>query len=167
MKHYLQFFYITNGTNRFYMKKYIRKHNKTVFFANYMRSLPTQKATSSECAVPVENHCRLKCLSGMYIWLCAKWVWLCVIICLKCFFLLSVKWCKFLLFRCHPWFVRCIKPNSEKAAMKFDMLIVLEQLRYSGMLETISIRKTGYPIRMKFQQFAERWVSFFSFRIKY
>ena len=57
-----------------------------------------------------------------------------------------------------PHFVRCIKPNATKAAMEFDDRLVLEQLRYSGMLETIAIRKTGYPVRSTFQQFANRFV---------
>ncbi|XP_059051494.1 unconventional myosin-XV [Achroia grisella] len=59
--------------------------------------------------------------------------------------------------RCNPWFVRCIKPNTEKSPMKFDMPCVLAQLRYTGMLDTIKIRQTGYPIRIPFQNFVDRY----------
>ncbi|XP_048519861.1 unconventional myosin-XV [Dendroctonus ponderosae] len=59
--------------------------------------------------------------------------------------------------KCNPWFVRCLKPNNDKTPMRFDMPVVMEQLRNAGMLDTIKIRQSGYPIRMKFHQFVERY----------
>lgn len=54
----------------------------------------------------------------------------------------------------HPYFVRCIKPNSSKSPDKFDPQLVLDQLRYSGMLETVKIRRAGYPVRILYTDFA-------------
>jgi len=59
--------------------------------------------------------------------------------------------------RSTPWFFRCIKPNNEKIPMKFDSNVVLQQLRYSGVLETVKIRQAGYSIRLKFANFASRF----------
>ncbi|XP_055630321.1 unconventional myosin-XV [Toxorhynchites rutilus septentrionalis] len=59
--------------------------------------------------------------------------------------------------KCNPWFVRCVKPNNEKQALRMDMPCVLQQLRYLGMLDTITIRQRGYPVRLRFQHFVERY----------
>ncbi|XP_074857772.1 unconventional myosin-X-like [Carettochelys insculpta] len=57
----------------------------------------------------------------------------------------------------NPFFIRCIKPNMEKAPNLFNPDIVLNQLRYSGMLETVKVRRAGFPIRRLFQDFISRY----------
>ncbi|XP_056890902.1 unconventional myosin-XV [Takifugu flavidus] len=59
--------------------------------------------------------------------------------------------------RCSPYFVRCIKPNHLKEPGAFDMELVSTQLRYCGIMETIQIRKEGYPARFLFQAFLSRY----------
>uniref|UniRef100_A0A8C4RZS7 Unconventional myosin-X-like n=1 Tax=Erpetoichthys calabaricus TaxID=27687 RepID=A0A8C4RZS7_ERPCA len=57
----------------------------------------------------------------------------------------------------NPFFVRCIKPNMLKMPNKFDPEVVLNQLRYSGMLETVKIRRAGFPVRRPFKDFYTRY----------
>ena len=57
----------------------------------------------------------------------------------------------------NPFFVRCIKPNEMKKPGVFDEAVVVRQLRYSGMMSTIAIRKAGYPYQHTFDQFRKRY----------
>jgi len=56
-----------------------------------------------------------------------------------------------------PHFVRCIKPNMEKQGDNFTAQMVMDQLRYSGILEVCRIRQTGYPVRKDFREFTLRY----------
>ena len=81
-----------------------------------------------------------------------------------------------------PSFVRCIKPNTLQAKNNFDDPVVVEQLSYLGMLETIRydarqmchllslliartslsssfirIRRMGYAMRYTFAEFLKRF----------
>lgn len=59
--------------------------------------------------------------------------------------------------KCQPFFIRCLKPNQEQSKDAFDRSLMVKQLRYNGMLETIHIRRKGFPIRYSFQDFLERY----------
>ena len=56
-----------------------------------------------------------------------------------------------------PHYVRCVKPNMEKKAFVFDETLTVAQLRYAGMLETIRIRKSGFPMRFPYDQYNSRF----------
>ncbi|NWR66241.1 MYO15 protein, partial [Bucorvus abyssinicus] len=59
--------------------------------------------------------------------------------------------------RSHVFFIRCITPNPKKLSNVFDVEYVTSQLRHSGILEAIHIRKEGYPVRLPFQNFLARY----------
>ncbi|XP_018583731.2 unconventional myosin-IXb isoform X3 [Scleropages formosus] len=59
--------------------------------------------------------------------------------------------------KAEPFFIRCIRSNAEKREMCFDESLVLQQLRYTGMLETVRIRRSGYSAKYTFQEFIEHF----------
>ncbi|KAF3834780.1 hypothetical protein F7725_027338 [Dissostichus mawsoni] len=59
--------------------------------------------------------------------------------------------------RAEPFFIRCIRSNAEKKEMHLDEALVLQQLRYTGMLETVRIRRSGYGAKYTFQEFIEQF----------
>ena len=65
---------------------------------------------------------------------------ICIHLCFLCFRLL------------HKWY--CDIPLQ--SPMMLQTPLVLEQLRYSGVLETVRIRKLGYPIRYLYTDFLRR-----------
>ncbi|XP_077989590.1 unconventional myosin heavy chain 6-like [Glandiceps talaboti] len=56
-----------------------------------------------------------------------------------------------------PWYVRCLKSNAEKRANCYDDDLMLKQLKYSGMLDIVRIRKEGYPIHVPATVFVQKY----------
>eukprot|EP01117_Protostelium_nocturnum_P019432 TRINITY_DN842_c0_g1_i1.p1 TRINITY_DN842_c0_g1~~TRINITY_DN842_c0_g1_i1.p1 ORF type:complete len:2518 (-),score=1170.22 TRINITY_DN842_c0_g1_i1:41-7594(-) len=54
-------------------------------------------------------------------------------------------------------FIRAIKPNHVKQHGFFDGMNVLRQLSYSGLMESIRIRGSGYSYRPTFEEFISRF----------
>ncbi|XP_062564162.1 unconventional myosin-IXb-like isoform X1 [Armigeres subalbatus] len=55
----------------------------------------------------------------------------------------------------NPFFIRCIKSNPNKISNQFDEATVTRQLRYTGMLETVRIRRAGYNVRLTYEEFIQ------------
>ncbi|XP_040210384.1 myosin-7 [Rana temporaria] len=57
----------------------------------------------------------------------------------------------------HPHFVRCIIPNETKAPGVIDNRLVMHQLRCNGVLEGIRICRKGFPNRILYGDFRQRY----------
>ncbi|KAH9493881.1 Myosin-16 [Dermatophagoides farinae] len=57
----------------------------------------------------------------------------------------------------HPHFVRCIIPNETKSPGVIDAHLVMHQLTCNGVLEGIRICRKGFPNRMVYPDFKQRY----------
>ncbi|KAH9255732.1 hypothetical protein BASA81_006126 [Batrachochytrium salamandrivorans] len=54
-------------------------------------------------------------------------------------------------------YIRCVKPNASQQPELFESMLVLEQLRYSGVFEAVEIRRKGFPFRWTHRQFVYQY----------
>ncbi|CAM9890119.1 unnamed protein product, partial [Discosporangium mesarthrocarpum] len=59
--------------------------------------------------------------------------------------------------RTEQHYVKCIKPNNYKAPGGWSSHLVIQQLRYSGVLEVVRIRREAFPMRVTYQEFYRRF----------
>lgn len=63
-----------------------------------------------------------------------------------------------------PHYIKCIKPNALKTAGGWSSSLVIQQLRYSGVLEVIRIRREAFPTRIAFAEFYSRFADLADWR---
>ncbi|KAH8058933.1 hypothetical protein JL720_13950 [Aureococcus anophagefferens] len=56
-----------------------------------------------------------------------------------------------------PHYIKCIKPNSSKQPGAYSEQLVVKQLRCSGALEVVRIRREGLPTRVEFLAFFTKY----------
>ncbi|XP_034444374.1 myosin heavy chain, fast skeletal muscle-like [Hippoglossus hippoglossus] len=57
----------------------------------------------------------------------------------------------------HPHFVRCLIPNETKVPGLMENFLVIHQLRCNGVLEGIRICRKGFPSRLQYGDFKQRY----------
>jgi myosin heavy subunit len=62
-----------------------------------------------------------------------------------------------ILYHTHPSFVRCLIPNEQKQPGVLDAELVLHQLQCNGVLEGIRICRKGFPNRIVYSEFKQRY----------
>jgi len=61
------------------------------------------------------------------------------------------------LMKCHPHYIRCLKPNEKKKANDYANDLALHQIKYLGLLENVRVRRAGYAYRQTYDKFFYRY----------
>ncbi|XP_008274023.1 unconventional myosin-IXb isoform X2 [Stegastes partitus] len=59
--------------------------------------------------------------------------------------------------KAEPFFIFCVRSNAEKKEMQFDDELVLNQIKYTGILQMIHIQKSGYSAKYTFKEFVGKF----------
>ena len=70
------------------------------------------------------------------------------------------------LISCESSYVRCLKPNEQKKEFFVTPMFLFNQIKYLGILDTIKVRKEGYPTRKKYNEFFKENEALFMTLIK-
>uniref|UniRef100_UPI00398F7CAE unconventional myosin-Ib isoform X2 n=1 Tax=Pristiophorus japonicus TaxID=55135 RepID=UPI00398F7CAE len=57
----------------------------------------------------------------------------------------------------NPNYIRCIKPNDQKAPHAFTEALVCHQVRYLGLMENVRVRRAGYAFKQPYESCLERY----------
>jgi myosin-1 len=59
--------------------------------------------------------------------------------------------------QCTPHYIRCIKPNDNKAPNDYNESRVRHQVKYLGLLENVRVRRAGWAYRSEFARFLNKY----------
>uniref|UniRef100_A0A3Q1GTE7 Myosin IXb n=1 Tax=Acanthochromis polyacanthus TaxID=80966 RepID=A0A3Q1GTE7_9TELE len=59
--------------------------------------------------------------------------------------------------KAEPFFIFCVRANAEKKELQFDDELVLNQIKYTGILQMIHIQKFGYSAKYTFKEFVKKF----------
>ena len=67
---------------------------------------------------------------------------------------------------CESNYVRCLKPNEQKKEFFVTPTFLFNQIKYLGILDTINVRKQGFPTRKTYEEFFKEYKALFRNLIK-
>ncbi|XP_041804694.1 unconventional myosin-IXb isoform X2 [Chelmon rostratus] len=59
--------------------------------------------------------------------------------------------------KAEPFFIFCVRSNTEKKELDFDDELVLQQIKYTGILQMVHVQKSGYSAKYTFKEFVEKF----------
>ncbi|XP_068426009.1 unconventional myosin-IXb isoform X2 [Clinocottus analis] len=63
--------------------------------------------------------------------------------------------------KAEPFFIFCVRSNADKKELLFDDKLVLQQIKYQGILQMVHIQKSGYSAKYTFKEFVEKFRMWF------